>query len=139
MQKDKFPGSDLSAAFIKDVSMSLERHKEKIAALTKELEQETLYVEYLERLLDEVQKSHDDDKNDPALPLCVTPTKENHLSMSEKNGLTDNKDTEEEQVRNKKKKKLFYFKMQIQVFWFISFANCNSINIFNIESYNDNK
>lgn len=35
---------------------SLERHKVKICELSKELEQETLYVEYLERLLSDVEK-----------------------------------------------------------------------------------
>jgi hypothetical protein len=68
--------------------------------LTKELEQETLYVEYLERLLNEVEK-YRDNGSDPALLFdAATPTiaaPPNRLSTSEKNGLTDNKDTEEQQ------------------------------------------
>lgn len=51
----RFPQSSLSDAWEQDVRASLERHKIKIAEITKELEQETLYVEYLERLLSDVE------------------------------------------------------------------------------------
>lgn len=40
-----------------DVRASLQRHRDKIDELTKELEQEHLYCEYLERLLVEKEKS----------------------------------------------------------------------------------
>lgn len=53
---ERFPQSSLSDAWEQDVRASLERHKLKITELTKELEQETLYVEYLERLLSDVEK-----------------------------------------------------------------------------------
>lgn len=53
---ERFPQSSLSDAWEQDVRASLERHKSKINELTKELEQETLYVEYLERLLSDVEK-----------------------------------------------------------------------------------
>lgn len=97
--QEKFPGSDLSNAWIEDVKLSLTRHKEKIVELKKELEQETLYVEYLERLLDEVEKYRDNGSDPGLLFDAATPTinTSNRLSMSEKNGLTDNKDTEEQQ------------------------------------------
>ncbi|XP_036318083.1 active breakpoint cluster region-related protein isoform X2 [Rhagoletis pomonella] len=52
----RFPQSSLSDAWEQDVRASLERHKQKIIELTKELEQEQLYVEYLERLLSDVEK-----------------------------------------------------------------------------------
>ncbi|XP_016994808.2 active breakpoint cluster region-related protein isoform X1 [Drosophila takahashii] len=52
----RFPQSSLSDAWEQDVRASLERHKLRILELTKELEQETLYVEYLERLLSDVEK-----------------------------------------------------------------------------------
>lgn len=52
----RFPQSSLSDAWEQDVRASLQRHKQKIQELTKELEQETLYVEYLERLLSDVEK-----------------------------------------------------------------------------------
>ncbi|XP_068154512.1 active breakpoint cluster region-related protein isoform X2 [Drosophila tropicalis] len=52
----RFPQSSLSDAWEQDVRASLERHKLKITELSKELEQETLYVEYLERLLSDVEK-----------------------------------------------------------------------------------
>lgn len=103
MQQEKFPESDLSAAWIEDVKLSLERHRDKIVDLTKELEQETLYVEYLERLLGEVEK-YRDSGSDPALLFdAATPTinpppppPPNRLSQgSEKNGpVADNKDTD---------------------------------------------
>uniref|UniRef100_A0A1I8NNV9 Active breakpoint cluster region-related protein n=2 Tax=Stomoxys calcitrans TaxID=35570 RepID=A0A1I8NNV9_STOCA len=53
---ERFPQSSLSDAWEQDVRASLERHKSKINELTKELEQETMYVEYLERLLSDVEK-----------------------------------------------------------------------------------
>ncbi|KAH8420286.1 hypothetical protein KR009_008776 [Drosophila setifemur] len=53
---ERFPQSSLSDAWEQDVRASLERHKVKIHELGKELEQETLYVEYLERLLSDVEK-----------------------------------------------------------------------------------
>uniref|UniRef100_A0A182LZF1 Uncharacterized protein n=1 Tax=Anopheles culicifacies TaxID=139723 RepID=A0A182LZF1_9DIPT len=56
MWVQRFPQSSLSDAWEQDVRASLERHKQKIAELSKELEQETLYVEYLERLLGDVEK-----------------------------------------------------------------------------------
>lgn len=95
--QQKFPDSDLSSAWIEDVNLSLTRHKEKIAELSKELEQEQLYVEYLERLLNEVEKYRESGGNDPAQIFdAATPT--SRLSMNEKNGMTvDNKDTEEQQ------------------------------------------
>ncbi|XP_017067581.1 active breakpoint cluster region-related protein isoform X2 [Drosophila eugracilis] len=52
----RFPQSSLSDAWEQDVRASLERHKLRILELSKELEQETLYVEYLERLLSDVEK-----------------------------------------------------------------------------------
>lgn len=52
----RFPQSSLSDAWEQDVRASLERHKQKILEISKELEQETLYVEYLERLLSDVEK-----------------------------------------------------------------------------------
>lgn len=95
--QQKFPDSDLSSAtrpWIEDVKLSLTRHKEKIAELTKELEQEQLYVEYLERLLDEVEK-YRENGTDPAqlFDSASPPTASNRVSMNEKNGVTtDNKE-----------------------------------------------
>lgn len=99
--QQKFPDSDLSSAWIEDVNLSLTRHKEKIAELSKELEQEQLYVEYLERLLNEVEKYRESGGNDPAQIFdAATPSinsSSNRTSVNEKNGVTDNKDTEEQQ------------------------------------------
>lgn len=97
-QQEKFPESDLSAEWIKDVKLSLERHREKIVDLTTELEQEKLYVEYLERLLGEVEKYRDSGSDTALIFDAATPTinsSSNRLSTNEKNGQTDNKDTDE--------------------------------------------
>jgi hypothetical protein len=101
-QQEKFPDSDLSAAWIEDVKLSLARHREKIVELTKELEQETLYVEYLERLLGEVEK-YRDSGSDPALLFdAATPTitPSPRLSLNEKNGPADYKGTDEVRRRS---------------------------------------
>lgn len=109
-QQEKFPDSDLSAAWIEDVKLSLTRHREKIVDLTKELEQETLYVEYLERLLGEVEKYRDSGSDPAKLFDEATPTihpSPNRLSMmSEKNGPTDNKDSDEVNKKTSHRKKL---------------------------------
>lgn len=93
MQQEKFPDSDLSSAWIEDVKLSLNRHREKICELTKELEQETMYVEYLERLLGEVEKYRESGGTNPAqLFDAATPTvnnSPNRLSMNGKNGLPE--------------------------------------------------
>lgn len=98
LQQEKFPDSDLSAAWIEDVKLSLARHREKIVELSKELEQETLYVEYLERLLGEVEKYRDSGPETALIFDAATPTINsplNRLSVSEKIATTDNKDTDE--------------------------------------------
>lgn len=56
MWLQRFPDNSLSDEWEKDVKASLIRHKQKIVDLRKELEQEQLYVEYLERLLDDVEQ-----------------------------------------------------------------------------------
>jgi active breakpoint cluster region-related protein len=102
LQQEKFPESDLSAEWIKDVKLSLDRHREKIVELTTELEQEKLYVEYLERLLGEVEKYRDSGSETALIFDAATPTinsTSNRLSLSEKNG--DNKDSGADEVRRK--------------------------------------
>lgn len=56
MWLQRFPENSLSNEWEKDVKANLIRHKQKIVDLRKELEQEKLYVEYLERLLDDVEQ-----------------------------------------------------------------------------------
>jgi hypothetical protein len=85
LQQERFPHSSLSEAWEKDVRASLERHKQRIAELTKELEQETLYVEYLERLLTDVEKSRENG-SDPALLVDAATPVMNRTSASEKDG-----------------------------------------------------
>lgn len=51
----KFPGNELPAAWEEDVRANLTKHRAKVALLKEELEKEQFYVEYLERLLDDVQ------------------------------------------------------------------------------------
>ncbi|XP_039153833.1 active breakpoint cluster region-related protein isoform X1 [Drosophila simulans] len=63
----RFPQSSLSDAWEQDVRASLERHKVRIIELSKELEQETLYVEYLERLLSDVERYRDSGGDPKAL------------------------------------------------------------------------
>lgn len=121
MQQEKFPESDLSAAWIEDVKLSLERHRDKIVDLTKELEQETLYVEYLERLLGEVEK-YRDSGSDPALLFdAATPTinppppPPSRLSQgSEKNGpVADNKESDAVRRSSSARGKLCKFPLKL--------------------------
>lgn len=74
MWVEKFPESSLSDAWEQDVRQSLSRHHQRIVDLQKELEQETLYVEYLERLLSDVEKSRESGGDPQTLIEASTPT-----------------------------------------------------------------
>ncbi|XP_078044735.1 rho GTPase activating protein at 1A isoform X3 [Augochlora pura] len=52
----RFPDSALPAAWEEDVRANLVKHKQKVSALREELEKEEFYVEYLERLLADVER-----------------------------------------------------------------------------------
>lgn len=80
MWVQRFPQSSLSDAWEQDVRASLERHKQKITDLTRELEQETLYVEYLERLLSDVEK-YRESGGDAANPIPI-PSDTQHLDKT---------------------------------------------------------
>ncbi|XP_043274295.1 active breakpoint cluster region-related protein isoform X2 [Venturia canescens] len=53
---ERFPDSALPAAWEEDVRANLVKHKQKVATLREELEKEEFYVEYLERLLADVER-----------------------------------------------------------------------------------
>lgn len=52
----RFPESPLPGAWEEDVRANLEKHKQKVSLLKEELEKEQFYVEYLERLLNDVEQ-----------------------------------------------------------------------------------
>lgn len=52
----RFPDSALPAAWEEDVRANLAKHKQKVLVLREELEKEEFYVEYLERLLTDVEE-----------------------------------------------------------------------------------
>lgn len=51
----RFPGSELPAAWEEDVRANLKKHKTKVAILREELEKEEMYVEYLDKLLVDIE------------------------------------------------------------------------------------
>lgn len=51
----RFPDSALPAAWEEDVRANLTKHKQKVSLLKEELDKEEFYVEYLERLLSDVE------------------------------------------------------------------------------------
>lgn len=51
----RFPESPLPGAWEEDVRANLAKHKQKVNLLREELEKEEFYVEYLERLLNDVE------------------------------------------------------------------------------------
>lgn len=67
----RFPDNSLSSEWEDDVRVSLQRHKQKVIDLSKELEQEMLYVEYLERLLSDVEEFRKSG-GDPSIPIQRT-------------------------------------------------------------------
>lgn len=52
----RFPESPLPGAWEEDVRANLAKHKQKVSLLKEELEKEEFYVEYLERLLCDVEQ-----------------------------------------------------------------------------------
>lgn len=52
----RFPGKDLPSAWEEDVRANLAKHRARAAILREDLEKEQFYVEYLERLLEDVQE-----------------------------------------------------------------------------------
>lgn len=60
----RFPNCDLPKAWEEDVRSNLDRHRAKVAELKEELEQEEFYVEYLERLLTDVEKGRSSSSSD---------------------------------------------------------------------------
>ncbi|KAK9882673.1 hypothetical protein WA026_022724 [Henosepilachna vigintioctopunctata] len=52
----RFPESPLPGAWEEDVRANLSKHKQKVLLLREELEKEQFYVEYLERLLNDVEQ-----------------------------------------------------------------------------------
>lgn len=68
MWMKRFPDNALSSEWENDVRFSLQQHKQKVVDMTKELEQEMLYVEYLERLLGDVETFRQCG-GDPTIPI----------------------------------------------------------------------
>ena len=52
----RFPGSELPAAWEEDVRANLKKHKTKVAILREELDKEEMYVEYLDKLLVDIER-----------------------------------------------------------------------------------
>lgn len=69
--QEKFPDSALSKDWESDIRASLNRHRDRIEALKDELENEKLYVQYLERLLTDVEKRRLDTFADGVVAAAV--------------------------------------------------------------------
>ena len=77
----RFPGSELPAAWEEDVRANLKKHKTKVAILREELEKEEMYVEYLNKLLVEIEEHRKkslkleetslDDEDDPGRGITI--------------------------------------------------------------------
>ena len=52
----KFPNCELPKAWEDDVRANLTKHQQKVAILKEELEKEEFYVEYLQKLLEDVER-----------------------------------------------------------------------------------
>ncbi|CAD1473013.1 unnamed protein product [Heterotrigona itama] len=87
----RFPDSALPAAWEEDVRANLVKHKQKVTALREELEKEEFYVEYLERLLADVERH----KQLANINIATTPDKQSTESQNQhscqvtENNLTD--------------------------------------------------
>ncbi|XP_017887321.1 active breakpoint cluster region-related protein isoform X2 [Ceratina calcarata] len=82
----RFPDSALPAAWEENVRDNLLKHKQKVSALREELEKEELYIEYLERLLADVER-HKQLANSSA---ATTPEKQSSDSQNQHSVQTEN-------------------------------------------------
>lgn len=99
MWMKRFPDNSLSSEWEDDVRVSLHRHKQKVVDLSKELEQEMLYVEYLERLLSDVEEFR---KNggDPSVPIPIQQTNDEQSSAVEQQQLIDKPTQKDDDTAN---------------------------------------
>lgn len=95
----RFPNSRLPAAWEEDVRANLAKHKQKVALLKEELEKEEFYVEYLERLLSDVEEHKKGTCSTPPPPDSSTEEKEPTTKVSIL-GHTKNKSTSKQMNRS---------------------------------------
>lgn len=92
----RFPNSDLPAAWEEDVRANLAKHKQKVAVLREELEKEEFYVEYLERLLQDVAASKKENSVEPTprkvSDSCRDRRHRNQVGLGSSGGDDDNSD-----------------------------------------------
>lgn len=94
MWMKRFPDNSLSNEWEDDVRASLLRHKQKVNDLSKELEQEMLYVEYLDRLLSDVEEFRKSG-GDPSIPIPNT-----SQSNDDQQQPIDNQDDKSDDIGN---------------------------------------
>jgi hypothetical protein len=75
----RFPGSDLPAAWEEDVRANLKKHKSKVSVLREELEKEEMYVEYLDKLLGDIESHR------KHIPLAETAENDKEAAMNTEN------------------------------------------------------
>ncbi|XP_076675100.1 rho GTPase activating protein at 1A isoform X1 [Andrena cerasifolii] len=89
----RFPDSALPAAWEEDVRANLVKHKQKVTALKEELEKEEFYVEYLERLLADVERHKQlaNNSNSTTSPekQQLAASQNQHSSQTTENSLPD--------------------------------------------------
>ncbi|XP_076232607.1 rho GTPase activating protein at 1A isoform X3 [Calliopsis andreniformis] len=89
----RFPDSALPAAWEEDVRANLVKHKQKVTALKEELEKEEFYVEYLERLLADVERHKQlaNNTNSATSPdkQQLTESQNQHTCQTIENSLSD--------------------------------------------------
>lgn len=69
----RFPNSELPKQWEDDVRGNLTKHKQKVTQLKEELEKEEFYVEYLERLLKDVERVRNEKSLQPQQPQAANP------------------------------------------------------------------
>ncbi|XP_023319352.1 active breakpoint cluster region-related protein isoform X1 [Trichogramma pretiosum] len=95
--EDRFPDSALPSALEEDVRANLVKHKHKVQTLREELEKEEFYVEYLERLLADVEKHRlaNPSTTSESKAADADSLKKKHLQSSETSSLEKNSHSEE--------------------------------------------
>ncbi|CAH1155600.1 unnamed protein product [Phaedon cochleariae] len=87
----RFPDSPLPGAWEEDVRANLAKHKQKVSLLKEELEKEEFYVEYLERLLSDVEqhkkklakeKSNESEETDDVIGDTISKTELSTISLN---------------------------------------------------------
>ena len=99
--RSRFPHSELPAAWEEDVRANLAKHQARVDSLREELEKEEMYVEYLDKLLADIELHRQQKKS---IETELETPSQNSLDYTVTSGTLDNKQTNKQQENTQQTK-----------------------------------